>query len=304
MKKKRILIGLILLAAAITSCASKAASYDTVESSGRFEEEMVAMEAPMADEGAYYKGDSIQSTNAERIVIKNADLSIVVTDPIAALDSISGMAEQKGGFVVNSYIYKVTSSTGVELPAGNITIRVPAEQLDETLTEIKALVEDADIDVLSESVSGQDVTAEVTDLESRLRNLQQAEEQLLEIMDNATDTEDVISVFQQLTSIREDIEVLQGQLKYYQESARLSAIYVNVQAKEAVAPISIGGWRPALIFQRALQALIDGLKFLANALIWIVIFVAPIALVIGIPVYFIVKASKKRRKNKKSEKKA
>jgi len=303
MKKKRILIGLILLAAAVTSCASKAASYDAVESSGRFEEEMVAMEAPMADEGAYYKGDSAQATNSERIVIKNADLSIVVIDPIAALDTISGMAEQKGGFVVNSYTYKVTSSTGVELPAGNITIRVPAEQLDETLTEIKDLVEDADIDILSESVSGQDVTAEVTDLESRLRNLQQAEEQLLEIMDNATDTEDVMSVFQQLTSIREDIEVLQGQLKYYQESARLSAIYVNVQAKEAVAPISIGGWRPALIFQRALQALIDGLKFLANALIWIVIFVAPIALVIGIPVYFIVKASKKRRKNKKSEKK-
>ena len=304
MKKKRILIGLILLAAAITSCASKAASYDAVESSGRIAEEMVAMEAPMADEGAYYKGDSsTQATNSERIVIKNADLSIVVIDPIAALDSISGMAEQKGGFVVNSYVYKVTSSTGVELPAGNITIRVPAEQLDETLTEIKALVEDADIDVLSESVSGQDVTAEVTDLESRLRNLQQAEEQLLEIMDDATDTEDVMSVFQQLTSIREDIEVLQGQLKYYQESARLSAIYVNVQAKEAVAPISIGGWRPSLIFQRALQALIDGLKFLANALIWIVIFVAPIVLIIGIPIYFIVKASKKRRKNKKSEKK-
>ena len=304
MKKKRILIGLILLATAVTSCASKAASYDVMESSGRVAEEMVAMEAPMADEGGYYKGDSsTQATNAERIVIKNADLSIVVLDPISALDTISGMAEQKGGFVVNSYIYKVTSSTGVELPAGNITVRVPAELLDETLTEIKALVEDADIDVLSESVSGQDVTAEVTDLESRLRNLQQAEEQLLEIMDNATDTEDVMSVFQQLTSIREDIEVLQGQLKYYQESARLSAIYVNVQAKEAVAPISIGGWRPALIFQRALQALIDGLKFLANALIWIVIFVAPIALIIGIPVYFIVKASKKRRKNKKNEKK-
>ncbi len=212
------------------------------------------------------------------------------------------MANEKGGFVVNSYVYKVTSASGEELPAATVTIRVPAEMLDETLAEIKALVEDADVDILSESVSGQDVTSEVTDLESRLRNLQQAEAQLLEIMDNATDTEDVIAVFQELTSIREDIEVLQGQLQYYQESAKLSAISITLQAKEAVAPITIGGWRPSLTLQRAAQALVNGLKFLANALIWIVIFVAPIALVIGLPVYFIIKASKKRRLKKKAEK--
>ncbi|HAF62320.1 MAG TPA: hypothetical protein DCK95_08340 [Anaerolineaceae bacterium] len=304
MKKKRILVGLILLAVAVTSCASKQAS-DESESSRVMAEDMVAgMEAPTVEEaGGYGMVDTVKATNAERIVIKNADLSIVVTDPVSALDTIATMAEQKGGFVVNSYVYKVTYSSDVELPAGNITIRVPAELLDETLVEIKALVEDADMDVLSESVSGQDVTSEVTDLESRLRNLQQAEEQLLEIMDNATDTEDVMAVFQQLTSIREDIEVLQGQIKYYQESAQLSAIYVNVQAKEAVSPITIGGWRPSLTVQRALQALIDGLKFLVNALIWIIIFVAPIALVIGLPIYFIVKASKKKRKNQITEKK-
>jgi len=209
------------------------------------------------------------------------------------------MADEKGGYVVSSNVYKVTSASGEELPAATVTIRVPAEQLEETLVEIKALVEDADVDILSESISGQDVTSEVTDLESRLRNLQQAEEQLLEIMDNATDTEDVMAVFQELTAIREDIEVLQGQLQYYQESAKLSAIYINLQAKEAVAPITIGGWRPSLTLQRAAQALVDGLKFLANALIWIVIFVAPIALVIGVPVYFIVKASKKHRLSKK-----
>ncbi len=301
MKKNRLIICFILVTVLVTACSAKAASSEAIYDEKGYSGEMAAMEAPAINEVSYDSG-AVPAYNVERVVIKNADLSLVVVDPAAALDTISKMADEKGGFVVNSNVYKVTSASGEELPAATLTIRVPAEQLDETLAEIKALVEDAKVDILSESVSGQDVTSEVTDLESRLRNLQQAEEQLLEIMANATATEDVIAVFQELTTIREDIEVLQGQLQYYQESAKLSAISITLQAKEAVAPITIGGWRPSLTLQRAAQALIDGLKFIANALIWIVIFVAPIALVIGVPIYFIVKASKKRRSKKKAEK--
>lgn len=304
MKRNHLIICFVLFAVLATACSSRAANSEAISDEKAYRSDMIAMEAPAVAEEASYDSEAgvVPSYDVERVVIKNADLSLVVTDPVTALETISRMANEKGGFVVNSYVYKVTSASGEELPAATVTIRVPAEMLDETLAEIKALVEDADVDILSESVSGQDVTSEVTDLESRLRNLQQAEAQLLEIMDNATDTEDVIAVFQELTSIREDIEVLQGQLQYYQESAKLSAISITLQAKEAVAPITIGGWRPSLTLQRAAQALVNGLKFLANALIWIVIFVAPIALVIGLPVYFIIKASKKRRLKKKAEK--
>ena len=313
MKRKcLILCCLLVLVLAAASCSSRAADTTAASNSRKgVSSEMIAMEEPaMVEEAAndyddYEAGSGmVPSYNAERVVIKNADLSLIVIDPAAALETIGNMADEKGGFVVNSNIHKITSTTGKELPAGYITIRVPAEILDETLAEIKALVEDADTDILNESVSGQDVTSEVTDLESRLRNLESAESQLLDIMDNATDTEDVMSVFTELTSIRENIEVIEGQLKYYQESAKLSAISINLQAKEAVAPITIGGWRPSLTLQRAAQALLDGLKFIANALIWIVIFVTPIALVLGLPIYFIIKSAKKRRMKKKEEKKA
>jgi len=305
MKRKSLLIALLLFSLALASCSSKAASPDVTTGSRGITNEMGAVEesAAMPAMGdAVPAADSVFSTDTNRIVIKNADLSLVVEDPLAALDAISKMAVDKGGFVVNSNTYKVTSMNETQLPAANITIRVPAEVLDETLAELKAMVPDPDLDILSESVSGQDVTGEVTDLESRLRNLQQAETQLLEIMDNATTTEDVMSVFQQLTSIRGDIEVLQGQIKYYRESAQLSAIYITLQSKEAVAPISIAGWQPSLVIQHAIQALVDGLKFLVNALIWLVVFVAPIVLIIGLPIYFIIKASKKRHMKKKAEK--
>lgn len=315
MKKNKIWIILLTLTMALASCSMAMNEAMPMEDLDYGMESMAA-EAPRAAvekmimEEAEASGDyttsSSLSTDVERIVIKNASLSIVVEDPIESMETITKMAEDAGGFVVNSNSYKTTSSQGLELPTANITIRVPAEKLDETIADIKALVDDEDLDVRSEDISGQDVTGEVTDLESRLRNLQSAEEQLLEIMDEARTTEDVMTVFQQLTSIREEIEVIQGQIKYYRESASLSAISVYLQAKEAFEPITIAGWQPGLEAQKALQALVEGGKFLAEMLIWLGIFVVPFLAAIGLPIFFIVKSIRKRRKTKiaaKSEKK-
>ena len=144
------------------------------------------MEKAMAEESAPSADFSASGVSAERIVIKNANLSIVVTDPVVSMEAIGKLATGMGGFVVTSNLYKTTTSSGIEVPVANITIRVPVAQLDAALNQIKAMVNDKDVDILNEDVSGQDVTSEVTDLESRLRNLQAAETQLLEIMDNAT----------------------------------------------------------------------------------------------------------------------
>jgi len=271
---------------------------------------MAAAEAPRMEiaedvyEEEYTAGSSFDSTviNAERIVIKNANLSIVVPEPLTAMESITEMAEEMGGFVVYSNMYKTTTSQGLEVPTANITVRVPIEKLDQALKQIKNLVDDPDIDILNEDISGQDVTSEVTDLESRLRNLEAAEEQLLKIMDNATETEDVIAVFRELTSVREEIEVIQGQVKYYRESAQLSALSVYLQAKAALEPITIGGWQPSVQAQRALQALINGAQFLANMLIWLVIFALPILAAVFLPFFFIIRYFRKRKQQKKSEK--
>jgi len=306
MKKNKIWMILLAMTLLLASCAMARNQSSDSESAIMEAMPMAAAEAPreeaakaFADEagsGTYTtSGSAIDAV--ERIVIKNADLSIVVEDPIVSMETISQMAEEMGGFMVSSNTYKTTTRSGLEVPNASITVRVPAEKLDEALTRIKALVEDQELDILNESVSGQDVTSEVTDLESRLRNLQAAETQLLDIMENADTTEDVINIFRELTSIREEIEVLQGQIKYYRESASLSAISVYIQAKEALEPITIAGWQPGLEAQKALQALVEGGQALVNIVIWLAIFVLPLAAVIGLPIYFIVKAARKRKHN-------
>jgi hypothetical protein len=219
----------------------------------------------------------------DRIVIKNASLSIAVQDPTKNLDAITQLAEEFGGFVVSSSLYNTTLANGAEVPQGNITIRVPADRLDEALERIKTGAGR----ILDESVSGQDVTREYTDLQSRLRNLQDAETQLQQIMDDAFRTEDVINVFNQLTYYREQIEVIKGQIQYYEQSAAFSAITVDVLADAAVQPITIGGWEPTGVAREAVQALVNTLQNIADAAIWLALYVLPVAVIVLIPLRLI-----------------
>jgi TolA-binding protein len=173
----------------------------------------------------------------------------------------------------------------------SITIRVPSERMDEALETIK----EGATEVRNENVTSDDVTQEFTDLESRLRNLQAAEEQLLDIMNNAEKTEDVLSVFNQLTQIRAEIEVIQGRIQYLSESARLSAISVDLIPDVAAQPLEIGGWRPEGTVKEAFTALIQGLRFLGNAAIYVLICGLPIGLILGVPGFFASRAMRRRR---------
>ena len=218
------------------------------------------------------------------------------------MDAISQMAQEMGGFVVSANLYKEQLSSGIEVPRASITIRVPAERMDEAMRRIR---EQSNQDPLSENINSQDVTSEYVDLQSRLKNLEAAEVELTEIMQEANKTEDVLAVYNQLVSIREQIEVIKGQIKYYDESAALSSISIELIADEAVQPIEIGGWQPQGVLKNAVEALIRSLQFLANAIIWIVIYVLPVLAILFVifvlPPLLLIRYWRRRKKQKTAQ---
>jgi hypothetical protein len=258
------------------------------------EMEMPAASAPVA-------GVSDAAQTVERIVIKNGSLTIVVPDPSKSMENINAMAEEMGGFVVSANLYKQTISNGIEVPRASITIRVPADRMDEAMRRIKS---ESKQDALNETINSQDVTSEYTDLQSRLKNLEAAETELTEIMKDARRTEDVLAVYNQLVQIREQIEVIKGQIQYYEQSAALSAISTELIADAAVQPLQIGGWQPQGVVKEAVEALVRTMQGVVNAAIWIVIYVLPVLLVLFIvfilPPALLIRAWLRRRASKKS----
>ena len=239
--------------------------------------------ARSAEQSTANSGSGVAATAVERIVIKNADLSIVVADVEGRMKAIQKMAEKMGGFVVSSNLYQSYTSNYIEVPEAQIVIRVPSEKLDEAMDQIK---KDA-VEVQTENISGQDVTAEYVDLQSRLKNYESAEAQLDEILKKATDTTDVVNIFNQLVYYREQIELVKGQIKYYDEAAALSAISVRIVAEETIQPVAIGKWEPKGVALEAVQDLIDFLKNFTDFVIRFVIYNLPVLIVIFIPLYLV-----------------
>jgi hypothetical protein len=284
---KKISIALLIFTILLSGCA--AANFQSARDSGVAPENYV-VEAPApaslpqltvstGSKSAYSMDET--SASVDRLVIKNASLSMAVNDPHKSMENISRLAEGMSGYVVNAEMHQQTLSNGVKVPQVSMTIRVPAEKLDQALATIK---QETDQPIISENQTSQDVTAEYTDLNSRLTNLQAAEKQLQEIMASATKTEDVLSVYSQLVSVREQIELIKGQMKYYEQSAALSSISIELMANAAVQPIIIAGWQPGGVAKEALQTLVHTMQSLANFGIRLVLLYLPTLLVIFVPI--------------------
>lgn len=278
---KRILLISLAALFALSACGLAPASQRSFDyAEGAPPAEPAMPEAPMEESfdgsTANDSGSGFQPAAVKRLVIQNADLSIVVIDPEAKMDEIAKMAETMGGFVVSKNVFQTTTGNNIRVPEGDITVRVPAENLEEALEQIKA----GAVEVQRDNRSGQDVTREYVDLQSRLKTHEQAAEQLSEILEQKTESEEVIEVFNQLVYHREQIEMLKGQINYYEEAAALSAVSVHVSAEETLQPLEIAGWRPAGVARDALQALINFFESFVNFLIWLVILIVPAGLVI------------------------
>ena len=285
---KRILLPLSIIAAfVLAACGPSMAApapYGKYGAGGGAAPDVYIMpEAPaapaMEQAADSLRASSVDAAAVERVVLKTADVSIVVDDVEARLQDIDAMAKEMGGFVVSSNLYQTMTMNYVEVPEASIVVRVPEERLDEALARIEADT----VEVQNETRSGQDVTSTYVDLQSRLKNLEAAEVQLQEIMENATETEDVINVFNQLTSYREQIEVVKGQISYYDEAAALSSISVRIIAQETAQPLKIGSWTPKGAYLEAIRDLTQFLRGFVDFMIRFVIYLLPALILISIP---------------------
>jgi len=315
--KKRVVFIFITLALVLAACGIKAAS--TPEALGvggggapGYENAPAPTQAYSASSDANTRPGDVSANAAalqSRLVIMNADLTIVVADPQAKVEAINQLATNLGGFVISMNMYQTYTQNGQTAPEGAISIRVPAEKLENTLSQIKV---DA-VEVRNETRSGQDVTAAYVDLKSQLTNLEMAEVDLQAIMDEAKNnpnsnttskTQDVLDVYNQIISVRGQIEAIKGQMQYYEQASAYSLINVTLIAEETIQPIEIGGWKPEGVARDAIQSLIKFWQGFVNFLINFFLLVLPILITIFGPIALVIWgiiALVKRRKKKKAQ---
>ncbi|HJO82452.1 MAG TPA: DUF4349 domain-containing protein [SAR202 cluster bacterium] len=169
------------------------------------------------DSSANSTASSAQLASQRRIIIRTVDMTIIVPDVAASLEDISALAKSFDGWVV--------SSDRTLTHRGFISIRVPSDDLDAAIIALRGMAEKVD----SEISTSQDVTDEYVDLQSRLVNQQATEGALLKLLDRAETVEAALSVQRELTRVQQEIERIQGRVKFLEETSAFSLLNVRLE---------------------------------------------------------------------------
>lgn len=234
----------------------------------------------------------------DRKVIRQASLQLHASDTRATFDEIVRLTESVGGFVANANVFPFEGEDAQ--PDVSMTLRIPAGQLTSVMTTIKGSVDE----VVAESQSAQDVTEQFVDLEARLRNLEALEVELRALLEDVRKQPDadpvkLLTVFNELFSVRGQIEQIQGQINYLSDLTAMATLDVQVSQTPIDIPIVASAWAPAEAAKDALRSLVTALQGIANWAISFALFTLPVLLLtLGIPAtlgFFVYRRIKNRR---------
>lgn len=247
------------------------------------------------DQFATYAQTAQVSANAmDRKIIRNGELALETDSPTDGLRRITAIAESLGGFVVTSEFKQTSSNQASANQSVTIVARVPASQFNAALEQIR----NVGSHVIQEKNSGQDVSEEYYDLEARIRTKKALEAQFLEIMKQAHKVSDALEVQSQVADVRTEIERYEGRRRFLENQSALSTITITLQMPAPLVVATTTGFGQSI--KAAFGDAIDIAAAIVLGLIKLIIVLAPIAIIFGIPAWLVWRTVR-RRLPKKAE---
>lgn len=200
----------------------------------------------------------------DRMVVQNSQISLLVKDVSASLRLIKNKTVELGGYMVESSL-----SRPEEAASGQITLRVPAEKLDETLNFLRT----SSVKVVSENLLGEDVTDQYVDNDARLAILAANKERFEQIMKKATEVTEILQVQREIFNIQSQIDNIKGQQNFLTKTAQMAKLTAYLSTDELALPYAPSSpWRPEVVFKQAVRSLVLTLRGLAGNLIWLAVY--------------------------------
>lgn len=286
-----LLLGMLVL----NACGASAAEAPEV-----YIEEAAIVEAPAQDasnapvapaegesastlkEGSVYETGSTDNVAVTtHLIIKNADMRLLVEDSDVAIDRITQTVGDSGGYIISSRVWNQAHFDGKNYKYATITMGVPVLTFERTLNRLR----DLSLDVLDENASGEDVTDQYVDLQSQLVNLEATRERIKSFLDQAKTVEEALLINQQLSEIERQIEEIKGRINYLQDRSSFSTITVNIEPKlpEYIPPTPTPTptpmpeeWKPGETVSSAWKTLTKAYQGFVDLLIWFLLVFVPI----------------------------
>jgi len=181
----------------------------------------VAKEVPVEQSSA---AEPVVQPNANRLIIKNGEMKLEVDNTDVAIDRVTQLAADLGGYVISSQTSnKIFNEQSYKY--ASITLGIPSADFETALRRLREISRR----VLNESASGQDVTDEYVDQQSRLENLKATRDRIRTFLDQAKTVEEALKVNEQLKQVENEIEQVQGRMNYLFDRAAFSTIALSLE---------------------------------------------------------------------------
>jgi vacuolar-type H+-ATPase subunit I/STV1 len=166
----------------------------------------------------------------ERKVIFNATLSLSVEDLTLAINEIKESTKVFEGYVVEESTFSEDNAF-----IGSMTVRIPQSEFDAYLRKVESLGKGSP----QKAITGSDVTEEYVDLSSRLKAKEAVQQRLESFLNEATKTDDLLAISNELSRVQEEVEQLKGQINYLENQSDYSTVTISLEQKKRPVP-SIG----------------------------------------------------------------
>jgi hypothetical protein len=187
--------------------------------------------APPAD--AYRANERIEQTAdqaalANRKLIRNATVELEIVSFDNAVQKITALANEVHGYVATTDSEKQANGK----LRGQVVVKVLPENLDRLLQKIRTLGE-----LKNQTLGTEDVTKAYFDTDTRLKNAHVMEQRLIDMLKTKTGkVSDLLQVEKELGRVREEIEKMQGELKYWDSQVQFATVTISLAEKDLEEP--------------------------------------------------------------------
>lgn len=255
-----------------------------------------ATAAESADMGEGAETPKVQDTG--RKLIRNVNMNVETEAFEDLLQTVTEKIESLGGYVESSNTYNGSYYYGNSTRNANLTLRIPAEKLDEFLSSV---AENSNVISRDENVT--DVTLQYVDMKSHKEALLTEQERLLELLEQAESVEDIITIESRLSDVRYQIESMESQLRTMDNQVSYSTVYLYIDEVARLTPVKeqTAIQKIKTGFAESLYNVGNGIKNFVIGFIIRIPYLAVWAVVILIIVWVIklwLKSSRKRKASK------
>ena len=239
--------------------ASSVEAKDKMESFAQAERTIVTgSNIPVAEEAGPKPAETPAPELANRKLIRNATVELEIISFDDAVQKITALATEERGYVATTSSEKQANGK----LRGQVVVKVLPENLDRFLQKIRGLGE-----LKNQALGTEDVTKAYFDTDSRLKNARVMEQRLIEMLKTKTGkVSDLLQVEKELGRVREDIEKMQGELKYWDSQVQFATVTISLAEKDMEEPAAflIKERSQLALYAPDVEKIYNGVKALAS----------------------------------------